>query len=179
MAPRKKASAAEAASKLSGQHVQSLGAFKFGGNRLATGAASSTSTSTSTSTLDAGAYAQAYAYDIPQHLRVYLQHIGKTDPRTREKAMRGLTEYLAAGSPSEEDVQALLTYWSKQMPKQTLSTAACQLTLVLCRCAGRRVGRVIQAIFPPLYFGQFTQDAALSGAASAIDAARLGCARLR
>ena len=166
MAPRKKASAAEAASKLSGQHVQSLGAFKFGGNRLATGAASSTSTSTSTSTLDAGAYAHAYAYDIPQHLRVYLQHIGKTDPRTREKAMRGLTEYLAAGSPSEEDVQALLTYWSKQMPKQTLSTAACQLTLVLCRCAGRRVGRVIQAIFPPLYFRQFTQDAALSGAAS-------------
>jgi len=160
MAPRKKASAAEAASKLrSGQHVQSLGAFKFGGNRLATGAASSTSTST----LDAGA--GAYAYDTPQHLRVYLQHIGKTDPRTREKAMRGLTEYLA-GSPSDEDVQALLTYWSKQLPKLTLSTAACQLTLVLCRCAGRRVGRVIQAIFPPLYFGQFTQDAALSGAAS-------------
>ena len=154
MAPRKKASAASAAgaaSQLSGQKIQSLGAFKFGGGRLATGDASSSD-------------ANAYAYDIPQHLRVYLHHIGKSDPRTREKAMRNLTEYLT-GSPSDEDVQALLTYWSKQLPRLSLSAAACQLTLALSKAAGRSVGRVISEVFPPLFFGQFTQDAALSSAA--------------
>lgn len=148
MAPRKKASAAVAATQLSGQRIQSLGAFKFGGGRLATEEESSPG-----------------PYDIPQHLRVYIQHIGKSDPRTREKAMRSLTDYLAA-SPSDTEVQALLMYWAKQLPKMSLSPAACHLTLVLSKRAGKAMGRVINNVFPPLFFGQFAQEAALSKAAS-------------
>ena len=152
MAPRKKASSAVAATQLAGQRIQTMGAFKFGHGR---GPSSSSS--------------PPHSYDIPQHLQVYIQHIGKSDPRTREKAMRSLTEYLAAApadaAPSDTDVEALLSYWAKQLPKLPLSPAACQLTLALSKRAGKSMGRVIKDLFPPLFFGQFAQDAALSSAA--------------
>ena len=157
MAPRKKASAAVAASQLAGQRIQSMGAFKFGGGRLDSRQASSDDGSSSSFA--------PHPYDIPQHLRVYLQHIGKSDPRTREKAMRSLAEYLA-GDASDADVETLLSYWAKQLAKVPLSPAACQLTLTLSKRAGKSMGRVINEVFPPLFFGQFAQEAALSHAAA-------------
>lgn len=158
MAPRKKASAAVAASQLAGQRIQSMGAFKFGGGRLDTSLAPTEDGSSSASY-------SPHPYDIPQHLRVYLQHIGKSDPRTREKAMRSLTKHLA-GEPSDADVEVLLSYWAKQLAKMPLSPAACQLTFVLYKRAGKSMGRIINDVFPPLFFGQFAQDAALSNAAA-------------
>lgn len=99
----------------------------------------------------------------PTSLRVQkcIQHLSKSDARTRQRALSSLQEALEE-DPS--DAGNLLGYWSKQFPKlmkdpsKHVRIGSCELTMTLSTCVGRSMGRVIKDIFPPLFFAQYDEN---------------------
>lgn len=99
----------------------------------------------------------------PTSLRVQkcLQHLSKSDARTRQRALSSLQEALEE-DPS--DAGNLLGYWSKQFPKlmkdpsKHVRIGSCELTMTLSTCVGRGMGKIIKDIFPPLFFAQYDEN---------------------
>jgi hypothetical protein len=99
----------------------------------------------------------------PTSLRVQkcLEHLSKSDARTRQRALYSLKEAL---EEDRSDAGNLLWYWSKQFPKlmkdpsKHVRIGSCELTLTLSTCVGRGMGKIIKDVFPPLYFAQYDEN---------------------
>lgn len=101
------------------------------------------------------------SFEMSPEVRSYIQHLSKSDSRTRHKAL------LAIRVAIEEDPDlgaALLQYWSTQFskmmrdPSKHVRIASCQVTATLSKSVGRRMGAIILDVFPPLYFAQFDEQ---------------------
>lgn len=90
-----------------------------------------------------------------------IQHLSKSDARTRQKALITLID-LVESEPSNGVF--LLDYWSKQFPKlaqdasKHVRAASCRLTAALSKQVGRQMGSIIKSVFSPLYFAQFDES---------------------
>lgn len=90
-----------------------------------------------------------------------IQHLSKSDARTRQKALITLID-LVESEPSNGAF--LLDYWSKQFPRlaqdasKHVRAASCRLTATLSKQVGRKMGRIIKSVFSPLYFAQFDES---------------------
>jgi len=106
---------------------------------------------------------QSYETDMsPMSVQVQqcIQHLSKTDARTRQRALSGLK---CALEENPNQAFSLMEYWSKQFPKLMKDTAkhvrigSCELTLTLSTCVGRSMGRIIKEVFPSLFFAQYDE----------------------
>lgn len=144
--------------------VPSIGKFSFGSRFLE----QMSSSTDSPATKDSDESTEARLASSP--VSPCIQHLSKSDARTRQKALSSLID-LVESDPSNGVF--LLDYWSKQFPKlaqdasKHVRAASCRLTAALSKQVGRKMGSVIKSVFSPLYFAQFDESEDVCRAAAA------------